>query len=38
MLLSSLIVTTEAIQLGEHSNEGKITPPTPKGFPNSIEI
>lgn len=38
MFLSSLIVTMEAIPLGDHSKKGKITPPTPKGFPNFIEI
>lgn len=28
----------EAIPLGDHEKEGKLTLPIPKGFPNSIEI
>lgn len=38
MFLSSLIVTMEAILLGDHSKKKKITPPTPKSFPNFIEV
>lgn len=32
------VSTVEAIPLGDHAKEGKLTPPTPKGFLNSIEM